>query len=334
MNNKATFLCLLVALLASSTLIAANLRRYERFRVRANGKVHEFSLANHPGWTLRASLPRYQTAALSLTIVDQNGVERANIIETPGHITGGFGRHKQYRLPKTYLDPFHICIEQFSPGREVLLGLYTDRLAYCKPLRHLQPRLEGYRCIGKTMNLKNAFIDPVLGIVGAPAQELTNENGSHSIVRYFIRPKKRVKRAGYLLLNHHKRSYRRLLSCAVSRKQRPEGRLFNGGLLALSKGPNSIPKIFAVTSQKVRTIKFPQQKLKKELNELSPNSITLTSFNKTKGILGPLYALSFYIESATGAHLLQVRIRKNEIIYSKVRELTPKERALLAPAHP
>ena len=334
MNNKATFLCLLMVLLASSTLIAANLRRYERFRIRANGKAHEYSLANHPGWKLRASLPRYQTAALSLTIIDENGVRKANIIETPGQITGGFGRHKQYRLPKNYLDPFFICIEQFSPGREVLLGLYTDRLAYCKPLRHLQSRLEGYRCLGKALHLKNAFVDSVLGIVGAPAQELTNEDGSHSIVRYFIRPQKRVKRAGYLLVNNHDRTFRRLMSCAVSSKQRPEGRLFDGGLLALSKGPSHFPKLFAVTSQKVRTIEFPQQKLRKELKELLPNSITLTTFTTTKGILGPLYALSFYIESATGAHLLRQRIRKNDIVYSKARELTPKERALLAPAHP
>ena len=301
--------------------------------MRANGKTQTFALQCSPGWSLRASLPRFQTAALSLTIVDENGARKANIVETPSHITGGYGPHKQYRLPKTYLDPFFICIESFSPGREVVVGLFSDRVAYCKPLTLLENRLQGYRCLGKTMDLANKYLDPVLGILGAPAQELSPADGSYTIVRYFTRPQEKVTRAGYLVIEENEKTYRRLFSCAISKEQKPEGRLFPQGLLALGKGTNDLPGLYVLTDEKLRHIEFPSGRLEKELSELSPIAITLTSFTRTKGALGPLFALNFYVESASGAHLLRLRIRKGEIVHSKVRELTPKERAILAPHH-
>ena len=329
---KWTTLFLLVVFLGwSSSLIASPPAGYESFTLRANDKLHHFRLADFPQWTLRARLPRFQTAALSLTIVDEGGTTIGSIIETPGRVTGGAGRHVQYRLPKRYLDPFFIVFEDFTPGKNLTFGLQTERLAYCNSPIPLGEKLAGFEAANRGPKLTNAYLDPVLGISSATLNELTWADGDYSIIRYFVRPKKRVIRAGYLFISHREKTYKRLFATPVSAKNQPKGTLFDGNLLSLSKVPNELPYIYELTEKGLKKVHLPRRKIGKKLAPLQASSLYLKLLQKREGVLGALVALTFYIESPSGVHLLRVRTRKGKLVHYKLRELTPKERKYFAP---
>jgi len=305
----------------------------EPFAVAATGRWQTFDVATQPGWRLRARCTRFQSAALTLHVLDERGLLVADTTIAPALITGGTGRRWQMRPPTWYLDPIRLRIDEFRPGTAVAFDLDGHRLAYARPPRPLEHELRGLRPAPGDADLPaNASLDPLVTVRNSTSVDRTKlGDGRFTILRYYVASGRHVSQVGYIAVDHHRRTWYRLLTSAPTNDDWPEGVLFADALLALRPGPRAVPELFETADEGLVPVPLPQADLLQLLPSSTVDELVVSDIRRSRTAAGTALALTFVARSSTGAILVRARIAEGALVSSSRRPLTPSERLRMVP---